>query len=60
MASPHIAGLLAYLLSMQPAKDSAYAVADITPKQLKANLIATGTKGALENVPADTANVSQE
>lgn len=58
MASPHIAGLLAYLLSLQPSKDSAYAVAEITPKQLKANLLAISTKNALTDVPSDTANVS--
>jgi cerevisin len=57
MASPHICGLLAYFLSLQPASDSAYAVADITPKQLKANLIAVATEGALDNVPSDTANI---
>lgn len=57
MASPHIAGLLAYLLSLQPAKDSAYAVADISPKELKANLIAIGTKDALTDVPSDTFNI---
>lgn len=57
MASPHIAGLLAYFLSLQPASDSAYAVADITPKQMKANMIAIATEGALDNVPADTANI---
>lgn len=57
MASPHIAGLLAYMLSLQPAKDSAYAVVDISPKTLKANLISIGTRGALTNVPFDTANV---
>ncbi|KAF3040372.1 serine protease [Didymella keratinophila] len=57
MASPHIAGLLAYYLSLQPAKDSSYAVADITPKKLKANLIAVGTVGALSDVPSNTANV---
>lgn len=50
MASPHIAGLLAYLLSLQPAKDSAYAVADITPARLKKNLIAIGTVGALSEI----------
>ena len=44
MASPHIAGLLAYYLSLQPAKDSAYAVAEITPKQLKKNLISVATE----------------
>lgn len=58
MASPHIAGLLAYLLSLQPSKDSAYAVAAITPKQLKAQLISVATKGALSDVPSGTANVS--
>jgi cerevisin len=57
MASPHIAGLLAYYLSLQPAKDSAYAVADITPKKLKANLIAVGTVGALSDVPSNTENI---
>jgi cerevisin len=57
MASPHVAGLLAYLLSLQPAKDSSYAVADITPKKLKENLIAIGTEGALTDVPSNTYNV---
>lgn len=57
MASPHIAGLLAYLLSLQPAKDSAYAVAEITPKQLKASLISIATEGALTDVPSDTVNI---
>ncbi|KXT01370.1 hypothetical protein AC578_6639 [Pseudocercospora eumusae] len=57
MASPHIAGLLAYMLSLQPSSDSAYAVAEITPKKLKANLIKTGTLGALSDVPSNTANV---
>ncbi|KAK3717606.1 proteinase B [Vermiconidia calcicola] len=57
MASPHIAGLLAYLLSLQPSKDSAYALADITPKKLKSQLISIATEGALTNVPSDTANV---
>lgn len=58
MASPHIAGLLAYMLSLQPSKDSAYAVADISPKKLKANLLKIATVGALSDVPSDTANVS--
>ncbi|KAK5371186.1 proteinase B [Exophiala xenobiotica] len=57
MASPHICGLLAYFLSLQPAKDSAYAVADITPKQMKANMIAIATEGALSNMPSDTVNL---
>ncbi|KAL5115327.1 proteinase B [Pleosporales sp. CAS-2024a] len=57
MASPHIAGLLAYMLSLQPAKDSAYAVADITPKKLKSNLISIATVGALSDVPSNTKNI---
>ena len=58
MASPHIAGLLAYFLSLQPAGDSAYAVAQITPKKLKQSLISVATSGALTDVPSDTKNVS--
>jgi cerevisin len=57
MASPHICGLLAYMVSLQPSKDSAYAVADISPKQLKADLISIATVGALADVPEDTANI---
>lgn len=57
MASPHIAGLLAYMLSLQPSKDSAFAVADISPKQLKADLLAIATEGALTDVPSNTANI---
>lgn len=59
MASPHIAGLLAYFLSLQPSKDSAFAVADITPKQLKQNLLAVATEGSLSDVPSSTKNVSR-
>lgn len=57
MASPHIAGLLAYYLSLQPAADSAYAVAEITPKKLKDNILSIATSGALDEVPAGTANL---
>ncbi|KAM0123616.1 hypothetical protein ACHAP3_010998 [Botrytis cinerea] len=57
MASPHVAGLLAYYLSLQPSSDSAYAVAEITPKKLKENIIAIATEGALSEVPSNTKNV---
>jgi cerevisin len=57
MASPHIAGLLAYYLSLQPSKDSAYAVAEITPKKLKESIISIATEGALTDVPTNTKNV---
>lgn len=58
MASPHVAGLLAYFLSLQPSEESAFAVAPLTPEKLKANLIDIGTRGMLTQVPADTENVS--
>lgn len=57
MASPHIAGLLAYYLSLQPSSDSAYAVAEITPKKLKENILSIATVGALTEVPSDTKNL---
>jgi cerevisin len=57
MASPHICGLLAYFLSLQPSQDSAYAVVEITPKKMKENMLAIGTTGALSDVPSNTANL---
>lgn len=58
MASPHIAGLLAYYVSLQPSSDSAFAVEEITPKKLKEALITVATSGALTDIPSDTPNVS--
>lgn len=58
MASPHVAGLLAYFLSIQPATDSGYAVTEITPKQLKKAIISVATADTLSGVPSDTNNVS--
>lgn len=58
MASPHIAGLLAYFLSIQPSADSGYAVAAITPKELKKTIISVATVDSLVGVPSDTSNVS--
>jgi len=57
MASPHVAGLLAYYLSLQPSSDSAYAVEEITPKKLKETIISIATEGALSDVPSNTKNV---
>ncbi|KAG5983740.1 Subtilisin-like proteinase Spm1 [Claviceps digitariae] len=56
MASPHVCGLLAYFLSLQPASDSEYSVASITPKQLKEAVISIATEGALSDLPPDTPN----
>ncbi|GBF60679.1 subtilisin-like protease [Trichophyton mentagrophytes] len=57
MASPHICGLLAYFLSLQPASDSAFAVAEITPAEMKANMISIASKNLLSDIPADTPNL---
>lgn len=57
MASPHICGLLAYYLSLQPASESEYSVAPITPEKLKANMLSIATVGALSDLPADTPNL---
>ena len=57
MASPHICGLLAYYLSLQPAEDSEYSVAPITPEKLKKNMLSIATVGALTDMPKDTPNL---
>jgi cerevisin len=57
MASPHVCGLLAYFLSLQPSQESGYAVDEITPKTMKENMLAIGTIGALSDVPGDTKNL---
>ncbi|ORY55301.1 subtilisin-like serine protease [Pseudomassariella vexata] len=57
MASPHLCGLTAYFLSLQPSKESEYGMAAITPEKLKANMISIATKGALSDIPRDTPNL---
>ncbi|PRT56464.1 Cerevisin [Wickerhamiella sorbophila] len=58
MASPHIAGLLSYFLSLQPDSDSEYATSEaITPRQLKQNLISFGTPGVISDLDSDSPNV---
>lgn len=56
MASPHVAGLLTYFLSLAPSSDSLFSSGVITPKQLKENIIKYGTKNALKDIPDDTPN----
>ncbi|KAK6463376.1 vacuolar protease B [Scheffersomyces coipomensis] len=55
MASPHIAGLLAYFISLQPGAESEYFVAanGVSTDQLKKNLIAYGSKDILTDIPDD-------
>jgi len=59
MDSPHVAGLLAYMLSLQPDAESGYAVGSepISAARLKKDIIAFGTKGALSGVAKNTPNV---
>lgn len=57
MASPHICGLLAYYLSLQPAGDSEFSVAPITPEKMKANMLSIATVDALSDIPAETPNL---
>ncbi|KAK8016181.1 subtilase [Apiospora rasikravindrae] len=57
MASPHLCGLTAYFLSLQPSKDSEYGMAEITPEKLKNNLLSIATKGALSDISNGTPNL---
>jgi cerevisin len=57
MASPHICGLLAYYLSLQPSSDSEFSVAPITPEKMKANLLSIATIGAISDMPKGTPNL---
>lgn len=57
MASPHLAGLLSYFLSLQPAKESEYGMAEITPEKLKKNLVSIATENTLSDIPKDTPNL---
>lgn len=57
MASPHIAGLLAYFLSLQPSDNSEFSVGKIPPLELKQNLLEIASVGKLAGIPPDTKNV---
>ncbi|KAG5419142.1 SUB8 [Candida metapsilosis] len=57
MASPHIAGLLSYFLSLQPEQSSEYFTGLIEPAVLKKKLIQYGTKGVLTGLDATTPNI---
>lgn len=49
MASPHVAGLAAYFLSLETEK--------VSPKFIKDKILNLATKGALEKIPEDTPNL---
>lgn len=50
MASPHVAGLAAYILSLQENPD-------VTPKEIKEQIIKLSTRGVLNGIPKDTPNL---
>jgi len=58
-STPHVAGLIAYFLSLQPTSDSEFSVPAITPKEMKEYLINIASKDKLKNIPEGTRNVSR-
>ncbi|CAG8452817.1 1379_t:CDS:2 [Acaulospora colombiana] len=57
MASPHVAGLIAYLLSLQVDDESDFFTKPLTPKELKDIIINLSTKDALDKIPNNTPNL---
>ncbi|KAF9107880.1 serine protease [Mortierella sp. AM989] len=57
MASPHVAGLIAYYLSLAPENDSAFNSGPISPKEMKALLKETATRDVLDDLNSRTPNL---
>jgi len=57
MASPHVAGLIAYFLSLEPEDSSEFFSAALTPKELKNKIINLSNKNKLTNIPSNTRNL---
>lgn len=57
MASPHVAGLIAYYLSLVPDPESSFHTGPITPKAVKDLLKETATRNALSDVDSRTPNL---
>uniref|UniRef100_A0A1D1XW70 Subtilisin-like protease CPC735_031240 n=1 Tax=Anthurium amnicola TaxID=1678845 RepID=A0A1D1XW70_9ARAE len=57
MASPHVAGLVAYLLSLEPDSSSEFFSTSLTPKELKDKIIKLATPNKLTKIPRDTPNL---
>ncbi|EGW32934.1 uncharacterized protein SPAPADRAFT_60277 [Spathaspora passalidarum NRRL Y-27907] len=57
MASPHVAGLLSYYLSLQPDINSEFYTNLIEPATLKRRLTTYGTKGRLTNLDGASPNI---
>lgn len=57
MATPHVAGLIAYFLSLGPNTTSAFYSGTLSPKEMKEFVIAQATRGILRDIPSDTPNL---
>ncbi|KAF9431480.1 serine protease [Entomortierella beljakovae] len=57
MATPHVAGLIAYYLSLIPRNGSAFYSGTISPPNMKRLLKETATRGVLKGVDANTPNL---
>jgi cerevisin len=57
MASPHVAGLVAYFLSLEPEDSSEFFSTEVTPKALKDKIIKLSTRDKLFKVPNNTPNL---
>ena len=56
MASPHVAGILSYFLSLQPAPDSEFFNDAPSPQELKEKVLKFSTQGVLGDIGDDTPN----
>lgn len=57
MASPHVAGLAAYYLSLQPGLGSEFSDSLVAPAELRKRLLNIATKDAISNLKKDTPNL---
>lgn len=57
MATPHVTGLLLYLLSLHPGTGSEFAEELVTPADLKKRFLRYATKNAISGLTADTPNL---
>ncbi|KAF9939438.1 serine protease [Mortierella antarctica] len=57
MASPHVAGLIAYYLSLAPENSSAFHTGSMTTEEMKKLLVAHGTRDVLSDVKEGSPNI---
>lgn len=57
MAAPHVTGLIAYFLSLQPGLGSEFSGELVDPAEMKSRLLDYGTKNVLKGLSSDTVNL---